>query len=182
MTDPTATSWGAGSPSTKQGQLGNRTHFTGFRYLRSVASVVSATSMFLLVLALCCRSTCQFRGNSEKRNHMLSATSKVELEVLTKFRNMSKLRIRLISLYQRVLLQNIIHILKNSIGAITKIFFSLPLVPQIHSSCTSFLNYGTQFLLLFSSSTILNFTFQPIFFKIDSCCYGSDYVNLLLLG
>ena len=56
--------------------------------------------MFLLVLALCCRSTCQFRGNSEKSNHMLSATSHIGLEFLTKFLNMSKLQNRLILLYQ----------------------------------------------------------------------------------
>ena len=40
----------------------------------------------------CCRSTCQFRGNSEKSNHMLSATSHIGLEFLTKFLNMSKLQ------------------------------------------------------------------------------------------
>ena len=86
MTNHTVTSSGAGSPSTKQGQLGNTTHFTAFRYLmlnskkirvstrkrvyfqkflQSLASVVAAAFMFLLVLALCCRSTCQFHGNSE---------------------------------------------------------------------------------------------------------------------
>ena len=62
--------------------------------------------MFLLVLALCCRSTCQFRGNSEKSNHMLSATSHIGLEFLTKFLNMSKLQNRLILLYQSLPLQN----------------------------------------------------------------------------
>ena len=46
--------------------------------------------MFFLDLALCCRSTCQFRWNSEKSNHMLSATSNIELEFLTKFLNMSQ--------------------------------------------------------------------------------------------
>ena len=56
--------------------------------------------VFLLVLALCCRSTCHFRRNSEKSNHMLSATSRIELELLTKFLNMSKLQNRLILLYQ----------------------------------------------------------------------------------
>ena len=56
--------------------------------------------VFLLVLALCCRSTCQFRRNSEKSNHMLSATSHIELEFLTNFLNMSKLQNRLILLYQ----------------------------------------------------------------------------------
>ena len=61
--------------------------------------------MFLLVLALCCRSTCQFRGNSEKSNHMLSATSHIGLEFLTKFLNMSKLQNRLILLYQSLPLQ-----------------------------------------------------------------------------
>ena len=58
--------------------------------------------MFLLVLALCCRNICQFRGNSEKSNHMLSATSEIELEFLKKFLNMSKLQIRLILLYQNL--------------------------------------------------------------------------------
>ena len=61
--------------------------------------------VFLLVLALCCRSTCQFRRNSEKSNHMLSATSHIELEFLTKFLNMSKLQNRLILLYQSLPLQ-----------------------------------------------------------------------------
>ena len=61
--------------------------------------------MFLLILALCCRSTCQFRGNSEKSNHMLSATSHIGLEFLTKFLNMSKLQNRLILLYQSLPLQ-----------------------------------------------------------------------------
>ena len=63
--------------------------------------------MFLLVLALCCRSTCQFRGNSEKSNHMLSATSHIGLEFLTKFLNMSKLQNRLILLYQSLPLHTI---------------------------------------------------------------------------
>ena len=61
--------------------------------------------MFLLVLALCCRSTCQFRGNSEKSNHMLRATSHIELEFLTNFLNMSKLQNWLILLYQSLPLQ-----------------------------------------------------------------------------
>ena len=61
--------------------------------------------VFLLGLALCCRSTCQFRRNSEKSNHMLSATSHIELEFLTKFLNMSKLQNRLILLYQSLPLQ-----------------------------------------------------------------------------
>ena len=76
--------------------------------LEIVESACSAVSgfchggapVFLLVLALCCRSTCQFRGNSEKSNHMLSATSHIGLEFLTKFLNMSKLQNRLILLYQ----------------------------------------------------------------------------------
>ena len=53
------------------------------KFLQSLASVVAAASMFLLVLALCC-STCQFCENSEKSNHMHSATSKIELEFLKK--------------------------------------------------------------------------------------------------
>ena len=64
-------------------------------------------SVFLLVLALCCRSTCQFRGNSEKSNHMLSATSHIGLEFLTKFLNMSNLQNRLILLYQSLPLQTV---------------------------------------------------------------------------
>ena len=64
--------------------------------------------MFLLVLALCCRSTCQFRGNSENSNHMLSATSHIGLEFLTKFLNMSKLQNRLILLYQSLPLATVI--------------------------------------------------------------------------
>ena len=75
------------------------------KFLRSLASVVASASMVLLVLALCCRSTCQFRGKSAKSNHMLCATSEIELEFLTKLLNMSKLLIRLILLYQRVPLQ-----------------------------------------------------------------------------
>ena len=46
--------------------------------------------MFFFDLALCCRSTCQFRWNSEKSNHMISATSNIELEFLTKFLNVSQ--------------------------------------------------------------------------------------------
>ena len=69
-------------------------------FLPSLASVMAARPCFLLILALCCRSTCQFRGNSEKSNHMLSATSHIGLEFLTKFLNMSKLQNRLILLYQ----------------------------------------------------------------------------------
>ena len=63
--------------------------------------------VFLLVLALCCRSTCQFRGNSEKSNHMLSATSHIGLEFLTNFLNMSKLQNRLILLYQNLPLHSV---------------------------------------------------------------------------
>ena len=74
-------------------------------FLPSLASVMAARPCFLLVLALCCRSTCQFRGNSEKSNHMLSATSHIGLEFLTKFLNMSKLQNRLILLYQSLPLQ-----------------------------------------------------------------------------
>ena len=70
-----------------------RVHFQ--KFLQSLASVVAAAPMFLLILALCCRSTCQFRGNSEKSNHMLGATSHNELEFLTKFLNMSKWQNRL---------------------------------------------------------------------------------------
>ena len=33
VADHTATSWGAGAPSTKQGPLGERAHFNGFRYI-----------------------------------------------------------------------------------------------------------------------------------------------------
>ena len=71
-------------------------------FLPSLASVMAARPCFwfLLVLALCCRSTCQFRRNSEKSNHMLSATSHIGLEFLTKFLNMSKLQNRLILLCQ----------------------------------------------------------------------------------
>ena len=51
--------------------------------------------MFLLVLALCCRSTCQFLGNSENSNHMLSGTSHIEIVFLTEFLNMSNWQNRL---------------------------------------------------------------------------------------
>ena len=40
--------------------------------------------------------------NSEKSNHMLSATSHIELEFLIIFLNMSQLQNRLILMYQRV--------------------------------------------------------------------------------
>ena len=43
---------------------------------------------------------------------------------------------------------NPIHILNSSIGAITKILFSLPLVPQLYSFCTSFLNFLNRYLLV----------------------------------
>ena len=79
-------------------------------FLPSLASVMAARPCFcsfLLVFALCCRSTCQFRGNSEKSNHMLSATSHIGLDFLTKFLNMSKLQNRLILLYQSLPLQGI---------------------------------------------------------------------------
>ena len=33
MANHTATSWGAGTPSTKQRSLGEKTHFYGFRYI-----------------------------------------------------------------------------------------------------------------------------------------------------
>ena len=33
MANHTATSWGAGTSSTKQGSLGEKTHFYGFRYI-----------------------------------------------------------------------------------------------------------------------------------------------------
>ena len=49
--------------------------------------------MFFLDLALCCRSTCQFRWNSEKSNHMLSATSNIESEFFRNFLNMFKSKI-----------------------------------------------------------------------------------------
>ena len=88
--------------NSKKIRVGIRKRVSFQKFLRSLASVVAAAPMFLLVLALCCRSTCQFRGNSEKSNHMLSASSEIELEFLTKFLNMSKLQIRLILQYQRV--------------------------------------------------------------------------------
>ena len=46
----------------------------------------------------------QTTSTGENSNHMLSATSRIELEFLTEFPNMSKLQNRL---YQRVPLQNI---------------------------------------------------------------------------
>ena len=75
-------------------------------------------------------------------------------------------------------------IFNSPIDAITKILFSLPLVPKLHSSCTSFLNFlirislfDTPSLLLSLSSTVINSTLQPISSEIDSCCYGSDCVT-----
>ena len=58
-----------------------------------LASVLAAAFMFLLVLALCCRSICLFRRNSEKSNHMLSAKSKMELEFYNFFQNKPKVQI-----------------------------------------------------------------------------------------
>ena len=49
--------------------------------------------MFFLDLRSCCRSTCQFRWDSEKSNHMLSATSNIELEFFRNFLNMFKSKI-----------------------------------------------------------------------------------------
>ena len=89
-------------------------------FLPSLASV-AARPCFLLVLALCCRSTCQFRGNSEKSNHMLSATSHIGLEFLTKFLNMSKLKNRSILLYQSLPLQ-MLKFLKKSYEFQKKLF------------------------------------------------------------
>ena len=37
-----------------------------------------------LSLSLCFRSTCQYRGDNEKNNYMLSATSNTELEFFIK--------------------------------------------------------------------------------------------------
>ena len=96
----------AGVPQAEVPELDGKTHLCGFRYLRqhtaeinvstckrvysqrflqSLASVLPAALMFLLLLALCCRSTCQFGRNSEKSNHMLSATSNIELEFFITF-------------------------------------------------------------------------------------------------
>ena len=41
----TAKSWGAGTPSTKQGQLGQNTNFAGFRYF----GLVSATFLGIML-------------------------------------------------------------------------------------------------------------------------------------
>ena len=77
------------------------------------------------------------------------------------------------------------YIFNSSIGVITKILFSLPLVPQLYISCTYFLDSlirlllsDTQSLLLSVLSTVINSTLQPISSEIDSCCYGSGYVNI----
>ena len=44
--------------------------------------------MCLVELALCFRSTCQFRRKCQKSNHMLSATTNIELEFFTQFRQL----------------------------------------------------------------------------------------------
>ena len=61
--------------------------------MQSLASLMAAALVFLLDLALCSRSTCQFRRNSEKSNHTVSATSSIQLEFLTKFLQPKHLRI-----------------------------------------------------------------------------------------
>ena len=75
-------------------------------------------------------------------------------------------------------------VFKSSIGAITKILFSIPFLPQLYSSCTSFLNFliryllfDMPFLLLSPLSTGINSTLHPLSFEIDSCCHGSDFVT-----
>ena len=76
--------------NSKKTRVSTRKRVYFQKFLQSLASVVVAVPMFLHVLALCCRSTSQFCGNNEKSNHMLSATSHIELEFLTKFLKMSK--------------------------------------------------------------------------------------------
>ena len=79
------------------------------KVLPSLASVMAAYPCVCSFLLFFCRSTCEFRRNRGKSNHMLSATSHIGLEFLTKFLKMSKLQnrqTRLISVYHRVPLQH----------------------------------------------------------------------------
>ena len=63
-------------------------------------------SLSVFPLGLLSSSVCiENGGNSEKGNHLPSATSNIGLEFSNKFLNMSKLQSRLISLYHRVPLQ-----------------------------------------------------------------------------
>ena len=112
LADHTATTWGAGAPRTKQESLGEKTHFSvlltvsatkGSIMLKIDSTGVSASIRVLLwvftvymgsqamsfpvfSLGLLSSSFCIKNGeNSEKTNHMVSATSHIELEFLTKF-------------------------------------------------------------------------------------------------
>ena len=79
----------------------NKVYFQMF--LPSLASVKAAYPCFARSCSFL--SKYQFRRNREKSNHMLSATSHIGLEFLTKFLNMSKLQklqTQLISVYRRV--------------------------------------------------------------------------------
>ena len=70
------------------------------------------------------------------------------------------------------------HTFNSAIGAITKILFSLPLVPQLHSYRTSFLNFLIRYPLFDALSLLLSVSLlTQRSFEIDSCCYGSDYVT-----
>ena len=80
--------------------------------------------------------------------------------------------------------ENILTILSSTIGAVTTIFFNLHLVSHIHSPCIYFLHitssysiflFDTLSALLFSSSTAITSTFQPIF--LEKPWYGSDCVT-----
>ena len=83
-----------------------------------------------------------------------------------------------LSFYQLIIIFN------STIGAITNILYSLPLVPQLHSCCTSFLDFFIRYLFVrhavtppLRKYTVTNSKVQPISYEIDSCCYGSDCVK-----
>ena len=106
----------------------------------------------------------------------------MKIEIASKTKRYSDKTSRLLMCSIKELKLNIKQVFNSSIGAITKILnlrnhnFT-PLVHLFSTSSTDISLFNTPSLLPFSSSTVLNFTFQPIFFKIDSCWYGSDCVN-----
>ena len=69
-------------------------------------------------------------------------------------------KVRLLMCSLKELKANTIQILNRSIAAITKILFSLPLVPQLYSYCTSLLNFLIRYLFV-------RHAFSPPFFIIN---------------
>ena len=102
LANHTTTSWGAGAPSTKQGSSGEKTRFNGFSNIIYIFNSSSSSQAVPRSVLLGPLSALEIEKTAE-RTIIHNATSHIDLQILTKVLNMSKLQNRL---HQRVPIQS----------------------------------------------------------------------------